>query len=152
MHLSGAVALTWIVAAVDRGVSVSSGSDRRASSVNACSIASMTARVDAEFVVAAAEVLHERVTADDHAGGAVAFEAAHRSEPGFEPAVVALDPVVRVLLSVVKRGRHESSIAARNAGARSVTTSTGSPCARSARGEEPARRAEDRVGRRRTHR
>ena len=29
---------------------------------------------DAEFVVAAANVLHERVTPDDHAGGVVVFE------------------------------------------------------------------------------
>jgi hypothetical protein len=58
-------------------------------------------------VVAAANVLHERVTAHDHAGGVVAFEAAHRPEPGFEPAVVGFDPIVRVLLSVVKRGRDQ---------------------------------------------
>jgi hypothetical protein len=63
--------------------------------------------VDTEFVVAAANVLHERVTAHDHSGGAGAFESAHRSESGFEAAVVGFDPIVRVLLGVVERGRHE---------------------------------------------
>ena len=87
----------------------------------------MRSGVDAEFVVAAPNVLHERVTADDHAGGVVAFEAAHRSEPRFEPAVVGFDPIVRVLLGVVERAGMSSSITARSAGARSVTTSTGSP-------------------------
>jgi hypothetical protein len=83
--------------------------------------------LDAKFVVTASEVLHERVTADDHASGLVAFEAAHRSKPGSQAAVVGFDPIVRVLLGVVKRARHELSITARSAGARSVTTSTGSP-------------------------
>ena len=76
--------------------------------MNAVLDAPVGARVDAEFVVAAADVLHERVAADDHACGVVAFEAAHRSEPGFEPTVVAFDAVVRVLLGVVERGGHES--------------------------------------------
>jgi hypothetical protein len=43
---------------------------------------------DAEFVVAVASVLHQSVTAHDHPGCVVALESAHRSEPGFEPAVV----------------------------------------------------------------
>ena len=46
--------------------------------------------IDPEFVVAATNVLDERMTAHDHAGGAVTFEAAHRTEPRFESAVVAL--------------------------------------------------------------
>ena len=61
--------------------------------------------VDAEFVVAAANVLHERETAHDHSGGTGAFESVHRSESGFEAAVVGFDPIVRVLLGVVERGR-----------------------------------------------
>jgi hypothetical protein len=40
----------------------------------------MVSRVGAEFVVAAPNVLHERVTTDDHAGGVVAFESAHRAK------------------------------------------------------------------------
>ena len=50
--------------------------------------------VGAEFVVAAAEVLDERVSADDDARGAVGLEAAHRADPGFEATVVAFDAVV----------------------------------------------------------
>ncbi len=69
--------------------------------------APMRARVDAEFVVAAPNVLHERVAAHDHACGVVAFEAAHGAEPGFEPAVIGFDPVVRVLGGVVERAGHE---------------------------------------------
>jgi hypothetical protein len=60
-------------------------------------------RVSAEFVVSSSEVLDERVTADDHAGRPVGLQPAHRSEPRFQSAVVALDPVVRVLLGVVNR-------------------------------------------------
>jgi hypothetical protein len=50
-----------------------------------------------EFVVASSEVLHEGVTADDDSCGAVGFQAAHRTRTGFQPSVVALDPIVRVL-------------------------------------------------------
>jgi hypothetical protein len=67
----------------------------------------MGTRVNAELIVTATNVLHERVTANDHPRGVVAFEAAHRAEPRFEPTVVALDAVVPVLLNVVKRGRHQ---------------------------------------------
>ena len=52
------------------------------------------AGVGAEFVVAAAEVLDERVTANHYRRAAVGFEAAHRSEPGLESGVVAFDAVV----------------------------------------------------------
>jgi hypothetical protein len=55
----------------------------------------MGARIKAEFVVTAPNVLHQRVAAHDHPRRMIAFEAAHRAEPGFEPAVVALDAVVR---------------------------------------------------------
>jgi hypothetical protein len=68
--------------------------------------APVVAGVKPEFVVAAAKVLHQRVAAHNHSRGTVAFESAHRTEPGFEPAVVALDAVVRVLLGVVKDGGH----------------------------------------------
>ena len=65
------------------------------------------ARVDAEFVVAATDVLHQRVTADDHPCRVVAFESTHRTQSGFEPSVVAFDAVVRILLSVMKRAWDE---------------------------------------------
>lgn len=89
--------------------------------------ATVRARFDSEFVVAAPDVLHERVTADDHIGGLIAFEAAYRSEPGLEPAVVRFDPVVRVLRGVVKRARYELIDDRRERPGRSVTTSAGVP-------------------------
>ncbi len=58
---------------------------------------------NAEFVVTSAEVLHERVTAHDHAGAALPFETAHRAEPGLETSVVALDRVVGVPLHPMPR-------------------------------------------------
>ena len=54
-----------------------------------------------EFVVASTEVLDECVTSNHHRGGAVAFEPSHRSEPGFESAVIALHAIVRILIGVV---------------------------------------------------
>ena len=69
--------------------------------------APMRSGIASEFVVASADVLHERVTADDHAGGVVAFEAAHWAESGLEAAVVSFDPVVRVLGGVMERDRDE---------------------------------------------
>ena len=68
----------------------------------------MDARIGAEFVVAASNVLHERVTADDHPRRMVAFKSPHGTESGFESAVVAFDAVVRVLGAVVERGRDET--------------------------------------------
>jgi hypothetical protein len=55
----------------------------------------------------ASDVLHERMPADDHACSPVAFESAHWAEPRFEPSVVGFDPIVRILLGVVERVRHE---------------------------------------------
>jgi hypothetical protein len=50
--------------------------------------------VDAEFVVAAAQILQECESGDDDGRGAVGALAAHGSESVFELAVVGLDPVV----------------------------------------------------------
>ena len=61
----------------------------------------------AEFVVAAMKVLHQCVASNDHPGGVVAFEAAHRPEPCLQAAVVSFDPVVRVLLGVVEHARDQ---------------------------------------------
>ena len=60
----------------------------RASSVNAVAMRWWWRASQPEFVVAAPKVLHERVTAHNHACGVVAFESAHRTEAGLEPAVV----------------------------------------------------------------
>ena len=89
--------------------------------------APVLAGVDAEFVVAAPQVLYERVTSHDHPGAVVAFESTHRAEPGLEPAVISFDPVVRVLRGVVEHGRHELIHDGEKLQARSVTTSTGWP-------------------------
>jgi len=53
--------------------------------------------IDAEFVVAAAEVLEERVAGADHAGGAQPFESAHRPHSGLEPSMIGFEGIVRVL-------------------------------------------------------
>jgi hypothetical protein len=45
---------------------------------------------DAELVMASPEVLHERVTTHDHAGGVVTCESAHRPQPSLEPGMVSL--------------------------------------------------------------
>jgi hypothetical protein len=47
------------------------------------------------------------MTAHDHAGSVVAFEAAHRAEARIEPPVIGFDPVVRVLGGVMERHGHE---------------------------------------------
>jgi hypothetical protein len=63
--------------------------------------------MDTEFVMAAPNVLHQRVAAHDHAGGMVAFEVPHRTQPRLEPSVIGLNPIIRILLRVVERCRHE---------------------------------------------
>jgi hypothetical protein len=65
------------------------------------------ADVGGEFVVAAAEVLHERLSEGDRGGGPEAFESAHRPQPGIQPAVIGLDAVVGVLLGYVRCGRDQ---------------------------------------------
>ena len=69
--------------------------------------ATMHTRIDAEFVVAAADVLHQHVTTDDRARGPVTFQTAHRTESRLQPTVIILDPIVRVLIHVVKRAREK---------------------------------------------
>ena len=59
--------------------------------------------VGGEFIVAAAEVLDERVPGGDDPYGPVTFQAAHRPQPGLQPAVIGLDRVVRVALDGVQR-------------------------------------------------
>ncbi len=64
-------------------------------------------RINPELIVAAPDVLHQRVTTHDRSCRVVAFESPHRSEPGFEPPVIALDAHIRVLLpeSLERRAR-----------------------------------------------
>lgn len=81
--------------------------------------------VDAEFVVAAFEVLDERVSPDHSAGSSLDLEPSYWSEPGFQAPVIAFDAVVGVLLSVMERTGSTSPRARAKAGARSVVTSLG---------------------------
>ena len=50
-----------------------------------------------DVVVAAAEILHEGVAGGQNPRGAVALQSAHGPEPGFQPPVVCLGRVVRIL-------------------------------------------------------
>ena len=54
--------------------------------------------IDAEFVVAAADVLDEGVPGTDDPGRAEPFESAHRPQPSLKPSVIGFDRVVGVLL------------------------------------------------------
>ncbi len=62
--------------------------------------------VESEFVVAAAQVLHEGVPGDDHLRCSI-LQSAHRSEPALELAVIGLDRVVRVLIDMMPCGRSQ---------------------------------------------
>jgi hypothetical protein len=55
--------------------------------------------------VAAAQVLHERVSCRDGLRGADRLQSAHRPQPCFEPAVISFDDVVGVLLEDMPRTR-----------------------------------------------
>ena len=95
--------------------------------------------------MASAKVLHERVTAHDHASRTVAFESPHRSQSRFEPAVVALDAVVRVPRHVVKRAGHELVDDGQHSG-RTIGDDLNWLAMRAQRrGEEPSRRADTRL-------
>ena len=67
----------------------------------------MDGQLSGELIVAAAEVLHERVAGGDSSQRGDHLESAHRSQSCLEPAVVSLDTVVRVLLNDVARGREQ---------------------------------------------
>jgi hypothetical protein len=54
--------------------------------------------VGGEFIVTTPQVLHERVTGGHDPRGPVPFQAAHRPQPRFQPAVICFDRVVRVPL------------------------------------------------------
>jgi hypothetical protein len=63
----------------------------------------LTAGIDAEFVMATAQVLHEGVATEHDRRGPVALEAALRSQPGLQSAVVSLYTVVRPAISIRQR-------------------------------------------------
>ena len=77
-----------------------------ASSLNAAATRSFSLIASTpSFVVPAAKVLHERVTADHNARRALRLPTARRSQPGFQSPVVALDAVVCIDARVVLRVR-----------------------------------------------
>jgi hypothetical protein len=59
--------------------------------------------VDGEFVVAAAEILDERVPGSQDPRGPVALQSAHRPQPRFQPPVICFDRVIRVTLGGMQR-------------------------------------------------
>ena len=67
----------------------------------------MGGHVDGDLVVAAAQVLHERVPGRDRAQRADRLQSAHRPQSRLEPAVISFDAVVAVLLEDMARGRGE---------------------------------------------
>ena len=62
---------------------------------------------DAECVVASVQVLHERLTANDHLRCPISHRSSHRPHARFEPTAVAPDTIVRILLRVVEPKRHQ---------------------------------------------
>jgi hypothetical protein len=69
----------------------------RASSVEGGTKTGSCRLVDGDFVVAASDVLDEGMTSGKDSSRAETLEAAHRSKPGYEPAMVDLNRVVRIL-------------------------------------------------------
>jgi hypothetical protein len=78
----------------------------RASSVNAAATRAGW-NVVGEFVVAAAQVLLESVPGDDRLPGPSGSQAAHRSEPVLELAVICFDRIVSVPFDVMPRRRDQ---------------------------------------------
>jgi hypothetical protein len=55
-----------------------------------------------QLVVSAAKVLDEGMPDEHHPGVTVLLEAAHRSQPGLQPTVICLDPIVGVLVGTMR--------------------------------------------------
>jgi hypothetical protein len=60
-----------------------------------------------DFVVAAADVLHERVPGGQDPRGPSAFQAAHRPRPGLQSAVISLHAIIGIALGDVQGGRDQ---------------------------------------------
>ena len=106
--------------------------------------------IEAEFVVSAAQVLDERMSATDHLGAAEPLQTSHRTSPGLQPAMISFDRVVGVLLHDVPRLGHELVEHRGYAGARSVVTSVGRRAPLSARAKNWRVAARSRFGEART--
>jgi hypothetical protein len=64
--------------------------------------------IPTEFVVAATEILDERVPSTDHASRAELRQTPHGSQPRLESSVIGLDRIISVWLNNVTRGRRMS--------------------------------------------
>jgi hypothetical protein len=104
--------------------------------------------VGGEFVVAAPEVLHERVAGDDDGGCSVGAQPAHRPQPALELGMIGYDPVVLEAFDMMPRGRDQLVEDRRVTAAASVTTSVGTTlrvanaCWKNRRAAWPSRLAE----------
>src|ERR1700730_14082077 len=86
----------------------SARSDGSRELVEGCREPEMTVSgVDAELVVAATQVLDERVTTNDDPRGGIGLPPAHRPQPRLESAVVTLHLVIRVPRGVVELARED---------------------------------------------
>ena len=88
-------------------------SDRRRELGERCRQSELWRDVGGEFVVAAAEVLDQRVAGGDPRGRPDPFQPAHGPQPSLQSSMIAFDRVVLVWLRGVRRGRRGSSITRR---------------------------------------
>jgi hypothetical protein len=89
--------------------------------------------IGGDVVLAAAQILHGRMTRSEDPRRAVAFQAAHRPQLGLQPPMICLDRISGVALHGMQ-GRGDQFIGhPRVNGARSVVTSAGTVPTRSAR-------------------
>jgi hypothetical protein len=137
------VALAGTVALADRCAwqgaltSVTGGSDGHCELVECCAGPMAGRDVGGEFIVAAAQILNERVPSGEDPRGPVALQAAHRPEPCFQPSVIGFDRVVRVALDGMQR-RGDELIQDSRIGRGAVGGDLGRDRARAQRpGEEP---------------
>jgi hypothetical protein len=82
-------------------------SDRQCEPGECCREVKAWRGVSGDFVVSAAEVLHEGMSSGDHGGGPEAFEPTHRPQPSLQPTVIGFYPIVCVLLGDMRCGWNE---------------------------------------------
>jgi len=103
--LDGSVALVWTEPRPIAAPASEIRLERRCELIERCCKVEPGPGLGTEFVVMPSQVVDEGLSADDRCGSAVAFEPTHRAEWRLQSAVVGFDPVVGVLVGVVKRRR-----------------------------------------------
>jgi hypothetical protein len=83
------------------------GSDRQDQFVECHRHSPVGGLFNRQLVVSAPKVLHEGMSGNDDPGAAVLFEAAHRTQPRLQLAVVALHPIVGVPVGTVPGRRQQ---------------------------------------------